>query len=150
MQPTQQDFSRLLAEFTAISIALSAEHDHGRLLEMILSRARMMAGADGGTIYSRTDDNTLKFEIMLTESLGIYKGGTSGVPIDRPCKKAMRLSQALQILGQIKVDTHIDPDLFDAFIWERANLRYAKQYLESDQIDDVDFETIPGYAGPPA
>lgn len=84
MQPVQQDFSRLLRELSTIGIALSAEKDHGRLLEMILTRARTMAGADGGTLYSRTEDDTLKFEIMLTESLGLFKGGRSGEPIDLP------------------------------------------------------------------
>lgn len=84
MEPVQQDFARLLSELSAIGIALSAEKDHGRLLEMILTQARAMANADGGTLYSRTEDNTLKFEIMLSESLGLFKGGRSGEPIDLP------------------------------------------------------------------
>ena len=84
MDGNQQDFSRLLSELSQIGIALSAERDHGRLLEMILTRARDMTGADGGTLYSCTEEKTLKFEIMLSTSLGIYKGGTSGEPIDMP------------------------------------------------------------------
>lgn len=49
MRPTEQNFSRLRADFMAVSIALSVGHDHGRLLEIILNRTRLMAGADGGT-----------------------------------------------------------------------------------------------------
>lgn len=79
-----RDFSALLAEFSSIAIALSAERDHARLLEMILKRAREISGADGGTLYLRTEDDKLRFEIMLTESLAIVKGGTSGQPIDLP------------------------------------------------------------------
>lgn len=82
MPITKIDFSKLLKEITDIGTALSAEKDHNRLLEMILQKARQLTGADGGSLYIRTDDNKLKFEIMLNESLGIHMGGTSGKPID--------------------------------------------------------------------
>ena len=75
------DFSSLLEELTDIGIALSAQKDHSRLLETILVKAKDLTNADGGTLYSRTGDNRLKFEIMITESLGIHKGGTSGETI---------------------------------------------------------------------
>ncbi|MCS3904561.1 HD-GYP domain-containing protein (c-di-GMP phosphodiesterase class II) [Methylohalomonas lacus] len=84
MSMKQQNFSQLLAELSNIGIALSVERDHDRLLEMILTRAREMTGADGGTLYSRSEDETLRFEIMLTASLGIFRGGTSGEAIDLP------------------------------------------------------------------
>jgi len=80
MDASSPDLLKLLQELNAIGIALSAEQDHNRLLEMILVRAKEITHADGGTLYSRTEDDHLKFEIMLTESLGITMGGTSGVP----------------------------------------------------------------------
>jgi HD-GYP domain-containing protein (c-di-GMP phosphodiesterase class II) len=67
-----------------IGIALSAEKDGTRLLEMILTEAKRLACADGGTLYTRTADNQLKFEIMLTNTLNIHTGGTSGVPVTLP------------------------------------------------------------------
>ncbi len=82
MPITKIDFSKLLKEITDIGTALSAEKDHNRLLEMILQKSRQLTGADGGSLYIRTDDNRLKFEIILNESLGIHMGGTSGKPID--------------------------------------------------------------------
>lgn len=75
------DLKGLLEELTNIGIALSAEKDHTRLLEMILVKAKQLTNADGGTLYTRTEDNRLKFEIMLTDSLGIRRGGTSGEAI---------------------------------------------------------------------
>jgi len=81
MDISKTSLSRLLGELNAIGIALSAEKDHDRLLEMILVRAKQMTNADGGTLYSVTDDIRLKFEIMITESLDIHMGGTSGEPI---------------------------------------------------------------------
>jgi HD-GYP domain-containing protein (c-di-GMP phosphodiesterase class II) len=64
---------------------------------------------------------------------------------DRPYKKAMKLSQALNILGRMKLDNHVDPDLFDVFIREKIYLRYAEEFLGPDQMDTVDPATIPGF-----
>ena len=64
---------------------------------------------------------------------------------DRPYKKPMPLSQALTILGRMKEDKHIDPDLFDVFIHERVYLQYAKNFLAPEQIDEFDLTKIPGY-----
>ena len=64
---------------------------------------------------------------------------------DRPYKKAKTLSESLYILGKMKLDNHIDPDLFDLFIRERIYLRYAELFLEPEQIDYVDEAQIPGY-----
>ncbi len=67
-----------------IGIALSAERDFNRLMEMILLEAKEISNADGGTLYIRTDDDKLKFEIMRTDSLKIALGGTTGKPITFP------------------------------------------------------------------
>ena len=64
---------------------------------------------------------------------------------DRPYKKAKTLSESLNILGRMKVNHHIDPDLFDIFIRNKIYLKYAELFLEPEQIDDVDHAMIPGY-----
>ena len=64
---------------------------------------------------------------------------------DRPYKKAKTLTESLQILGKMKLDQHIDPDLFDIFIRDKIYLRYAEMFLQPSQIDDVDESMIPGY-----
>jgi HD-GYP domain-containing protein (c-di-GMP phosphodiesterase class II) len=69
---------------------------------------------------------------------------------DRPYKKGKSLSEALQILGRFKEDGHVDPDLFDVFMWEKVYLRYASSCMDPDQIDAVDPAQIPGYVSPPA
>jgi HD-GYP domain-containing protein (c-di-GMP phosphodiesterase class II) len=65
---------------------------------------------------------------------------------DRPYKKAKTLSETLSILGKMRLDNHIDPDVFDLFIRDKIYLRYAEKFLESAQIDAVDPASIPGYA----
>jgi HD-GYP domain-containing protein (c-di-GMP phosphodiesterase class II) len=68
---------------------------------------------------------------------------------DRPYKKGKTLSEALAILGRFKMEGHIDPDLFDIFMWEKVYEQYAQQFLDPDQRDEVDVTRIPGYVPPP-
>jgi HD-GYP domain-containing protein (c-di-GMP phosphodiesterase class II) len=68
---------------------------------------------------------------------------------DRPYKKGKTLSESLTILGKFKLNNHIDPDLFDIFMWERIYEKYAEQFLDPEQIDEVDLSKIPGYVPPP-
>lgn len=79
--PQLRKLLKRLERLNAIGIALSAERDAPRLLEMILLGAKEITGADGGTLYTVTDDRTLRFEIMRTDSLGIALGGTTGKDI---------------------------------------------------------------------
>ncbi len=64
---------------------------------------------------------------------------------DRPYKKAKNLTESLTILGKMKLEGHIDPDLFDVFMREKIYLRYAEKFLDEDQIDEVDEAKIPGF-----
>lgn len=68
---------------------------------------------------------------------------------DRPYKKGKTLSESLEILGKMKLGHHVDPDLFDIFIWENVYAEYAQKFLDPSQIDVVDFAKIPGYNPPP-
>ncbi|HXZ48106.1 MAG TPA: HD domain-containing phosphohydrolase [Usitatibacter sp.] len=64
---------------------------------------------------------------------------------DRPYKVGKTLSESLAILGRFKESGHIDPDLFDIFVREKVYLRYAREFLDPEQIDEVDESRIPGY-----
>jgi HD-GYP domain-containing protein (c-di-GMP phosphodiesterase class II) len=69
---------------------------------------------------------------------------------DRPYKKGKTLTESLTILGRMKLNGHIDPDIFDVFMWGKVYERYAKQFLDPDQIDAIEVSEIPGYAPPPS
>ncbi|HEX7052618.1 MAG TPA: HD domain-containing phosphohydrolase [Burkholderiales bacterium] len=75
------DLVRRLDQLNAIGASLSAERDINRLLEAILTAAKTITRADGGTLYRVTEEKTLRFEIMRTTSLKFYLGGTTGNPI---------------------------------------------------------------------
>ena len=68
---------------------------------------------------------------------------------DRPYKKGKTLTESLNILGKMKLGQHVDPDLFDIFMWERVYEVYAKQYMSPEQIDNVDLNKVPGYVPRP-
>ena len=68
---------------------------------------------------------------------------------DRPYKKGKTLTESLNILGKMKLGQHVDPDLFDIFMWERVYEVYAKQYMSPEQIDNVELSKVPGYVPPP-
>lgn len=65
---------------------------------------------------------------------------------DRPYKVGKTLTESLDILGRLKIDGHIDTDLFDVFVRGKVYLEYAKQFLDPLQIDNVNESKIPGYA----
>ena len=64
---------------------------------------------------------------------------------DRPYKKGKTLSESLEILGRMKLNNHVDPDLFDIFVRRRVYRRYAEMFLDAEQIDTVDESKIPGF-----
>ena len=80
----QQALLDRLERLNAIGVALSAERNNKRLLEMILLGAKEITNADGGTLYTVTEDQQLRFEIMRTQTLGIAMGGTTGKDIPFP------------------------------------------------------------------
>lgn len=57
---------------------------------------------------------------------------------DRPYKKAKTLSEAIKIMGYMKKDNHIDPDLFELFLTSGVYRQYGEQYLQPEQVDEVD------------
>ncbi len=68
-----------IKELVKIGMALSAEKNLDRLLEMIVSEARRYTNADGGTLYIRNDSSrSLEFTIVQSDSLGVRLGGTGG------------------------------------------------------------------------
>jgi GAF domain-containing protein len=76
-----EDLGQRLEQLNAIGASLSKERDINRLLEAILTAAKSITRADGGTLYRFTDDRTLRFEIVRTSSLKYYLGGTTGNPV---------------------------------------------------------------------
>ncbi len=77
----RQDFNQRLAdawreidELNRIGVALSAEHDTDKLLEMILSKSRQITVADAGSLYlveSSEGKRHLRFTLLQNDSVAV-------------------------------------------------------------------------------
>ena len=98
-----------------------------------------------GTGYPRglkREDMSVQARIMAIAD--IFEALTAR---DRPYKKGKKLSECLNIMGSMKQDDHIDPDIFEIFVREKVYLDYAREFLDPEQIDEIDESRIPGYTG---
>lgn len=57
---------------------------------------------------------------------------------DRPYKEAKTLSESIKILSIMVEEKHLDEDLFKMFLESGIYKKYAQNYLESHQIDEID------------
>ncbi|HLO75305.1 MAG TPA: HD domain-containing phosphohydrolase, partial [Magnetospirillum sp.] len=73
-----------LTRLVDLGIAMSAERDSHRLMEMVLLGAKELTNADGGTLYIRGDDDKLHFQIVRNDTLGVALGGTTGNEVTIP------------------------------------------------------------------
>ena len=80
-----QDVNSLISKLNKIGIALSAEHNLSRLLEMIVRELRSFTNSDGGSLYIRVDDE-LSFEVAqndtFTRRMGNVPFKSFKLPID--------------------------------------------------------------------
>ena len=97
---------------------------------------------DGGGYHRGLSEQNLPIQARIICLADVFEALTAR---DRPYKAGKPLSEVLHILGQMVRDHQIDPDLFDVFVREGVWLDYAQQYLQSEQIDTVDLNRIPGY-----
>ena len=120
-------------------------------IELQRSRVPEFAGGhhehmDGSGYPRGLTGEQMSVQARVMAIADVFEALTAG---DRPYKKAMKLSDALSILGRMKLDNHVDPDLFDVFVRERIYQRYAERFLDPEQIDAVDHRQVPGYAPAP-
>ncbi len=70
-----------LHELNEIGIALSAEKNIERLLEMILEKAKQIANADAGILFTKHElEEAYVQRVRHCDSLDIHLGGTTGEP----------------------------------------------------------------------
>jgi HD-GYP domain-containing protein (c-di-GMP phosphodiesterase class II) len=61
---------------------------------------------------------------------------------DRPYHAPKTLSQAMRIMSSMCAGGHICPDLFALFVRSGLHVEYGRQFLETEQIDEVDVTAI--------
>ena len=71
----EQELIRQIEALTRIGIALSGESDINNFFKLVLEEAINFTNADGGTIYTLSDDKqTLDFTIIYTKSMNLHLG----------------------------------------------------------------------------
>ena len=127
-----------------LGIAMSAERDHGVLMEMILMGAKELTNADGGTLYIRDEDNNLRFQIIRNDTLGIRMGGAHENPPSLPPVPMFRdgkpnhnnvVSHAVHEQATVNI-----PDAYDE---SRFDFSGTKAFDERNSYKSVSFMTVP-------
>ncbi len=68
-----------LERMIGLGIAMSGERDVDRLLETIMIGAKEIAGAEGSTLFLRTERDTLRFTIVHNDPLKLRQGSDDAV-----------------------------------------------------------------------
>ncbi|EME71581.1 methyl-accepting chemotaxis protein [Paramagnetospirillum caucaseum] len=127
-----------------LGIAMSAERDHGVLMEMILMGAKELTNADGGTLYIRDADNNLRFQIIRNDTLSIRMGGAHEDPPSLPPVPMFRdgkpnhnnvVSHAVHEQATVNI-----PDAYDE---TRFDFSGTKAFDERNGYKSVSFMTVP-------
>ena len=93
-----------------------------------------------GTGYPKgLKDEEMSVQAKMMAIADIYEALTAA---DRPYKDGKKLSDAMRIMGYMKNDYEIDADLFEIFVKEGVYKKYAKKYVDKNQIDDIDNKEI--------
>jgi HD-GYP domain-containing protein (c-di-GMP phosphodiesterase class II) len=128
-----------------VGVALSAEKNRDRLMELILLEAKKLCNADGGTLYIR-DEQELSFEIMRSDTLGIALGGTTGEPIRLqplplcdPTTGAQNLHNVATAAANLKRSFNI----IDAYSEEGFDFSGTKAFDQAHAYHSRSFLTIP-------
>lgn len=140
-----------LERLVSLGIAMAAERDEARLLEMILDGAKRLANADGGSLYLRTDDDRLTFEIVKTDSLGFYMGGAEGGAVTIPPVRMYNsetgepnhsnvVSHTVLDRSTLKIDNAYDPCSTDDCGFDFSGTRI---FDEANHYKSISFLTVP-------
>ena len=90
---------------------------------------------DGSGYPRRLRGEQMSVQARIMAIADIFEALTA---VDRPYKQGKTLSQAIEIMAQMKRDGHLDADLFDLFLRSGVHLDYANRFMRPEQIDEVD------------
>ena len=94
---------------------------------------------DGSGYPRRRSASELSVPERIMAIADIFEALTAA---DRPYHAPKTLSKAIGIMSSMSAEGHICPDLFGLFLRSGVHMEYAKQYLQAQQIDDVDIESM--------
>ncbi len=87
---------------------------------------------DGSGYHQGFSEKDLSLQSRIIAVADIFEALTAK---DRPYRTPMNLSQAIKILGFMKNDKHIDPNIYNLFIENMLYREYAMIELNPEQVD---------------
>ena len=105
-------------------------------------RLPLYAGAhhehlDGSGYPNGIEGKDMPLQARILAIADIYEALVAN---DRPYKSPMPLSQAMSILGNMVKRGALDGELMRIFLQSGDYLKYANEYLDAEQIDEVDID----------
>jgi HD-GYP domain-containing protein (c-di-GMP phosphodiesterase class II) len=140
------DIAQRLERLTELSVELSTNHDTPLLLERILTAAKSMTHADGGTLYiTREDKQALCFNISMNDTLGMHLGGTSGNKIEIPDIPLYTASGAknLSAVAAYAANTGTSVNIQDVYKVDVFNFSGMRKFDETFNYHSQSFLTVP-------
>ena len=120
-----------------IGLSLSTEDDINVIFELIMVEAKNITNADGRTLYMISDDGqTMKFEIMQTDSMDFAQGGTTGVEITIP---------PMQLFDEEGNPNHSSNVAYSANTGKTANIKDVYTAKGFDFTGPKNFDKDTGY-----
>lgn len=92
---------------------------------------------DGNGYPKRLTREEMSWPARMMAIADIFEALTA---VDRPYMKGKTLSEAIRIMGFMKKDQHIDPELFALFLRSGVYREYAERYMPRELVDDVDIQ----------
>ena len=128
-----------------LGIALSAERNHARLMELILLEAKAFTNADAGTLYLKSGDEELSFQIVRNDTLNIAMGGTTGKEINFPPVKLFNEagSPNMNNVASCSAITGEVIDIADAYTSNEFDFSGTKRFDSSTGYRSQSFLTVP-------
>ena len=129
-----------------MGIAMSAEFDINKLSEMILSGAKKLTHAEGGSLYLLDEEEKqLDFKIVLNDRLGFSQGGTSSNPVTL---HPVQLYDKDGRENHFNVVTHTffskkTENIPDAYDNESYDFSGTREFDELNNYKSVSFLTVP-------
>ena len=120
-----------------IGLSLSTEDDINVIFELIMEEAKNITNSDGRTLYMISEDaQTMKFEIMRTDSMNFAQGGTTGVEITIP---------PMQLFDEDGNPNHSSIVAYSANTGKTVNIKDAYKEKGFDFTGAKNFDKSTGY-----
>ena len=119
-----EQIAERLQHLTELSVALNGIKDVDQLLERILTTAKSMTNADGGTLYRVSEDKqSLEFDIAINDTLNLHFGGSHeksskmiSIPlVDQQGQKNLSavVAYAANLKQSVRIASVYEADLFN-------------------------------------